>query len=364
MSTEASTTLTETRTETLTETSGGTGRTMPAWRVTAAGEPAAVMRLEEVPVPSPGPGQVLVQVGAAGLGLTDAALAQGLSLQAPPPPFTPGLELCGEIVGVGAGVSQYRLGERVVGQTTLPSGSLAQFALARDQDVFPAPTALDDEPAAVFHIAYLTAWLGLYRRASVHVGEWVLVYGAAGGLGSAAVQLALAAGAKVVAVVGSEEKFKLVRGLGAQVVLDRSRQDVEAAVRELTDGKGVQVVFDPVGGPTFEQAGRLVGFEGRIVVAGFASQQAVPVAPEQVRAANFTVLGVNSALYREREPELVQRAHADLIALLDAGALRPQLTETLPFGQAPLGITRLAEMSTHGRLAVSVSSSVGDDASG
>lgn len=330
------------------------GSTMQAWRVTAAGAALDVMRQEEIPVPSPGPGQVLVQVAAAGLGLTDAALAQGLSLQAPPPPFTPGLELCGEIVGVGPGVSQYRLGERVVGQTSLPSGALAQFALARDQDVFPAPTALDDGPASVFHIAYLTAWLGLYRRASVHVGEWVLVFGAAGGLGSAAVQLALAAGAKVIAVVGSDEKFKVARGLGAQIVLNRNSQDVEGAVRELTGGRGVQVVFDPVGGPMFELSARLVGFEGRIVVAGFASQQAVPVAPEQVRAANFTVLGVNSALYREREPELVQRAHKDLTRLLDAGALRPQLFETLPFGQAPQGIARLAETATLGRLAVDV----------
>nr|WP_269326537.1 zinc-binding dehydrogenase [Kineosporia mesophila] len=312
------------------------------------------MRREDVPLPSPGPGQVLVQVAAAGLGLTDATLAQGLSVNAPPPPFTPGLELCGEIVGVGPGVSQYRLGERVVGQTTLPSGALARYAIARAQDVFPAPTALDDEPASVFHLAYLTAWLGLYRRAAVHVGEWVLVFGAAGGLGSAAVQLALAAGAKVIAVVGSDEKYKTARSLGAHVVLHRHQQDIEAAVRELTRGRGVQVVFDPVGGPMFELSGRLIGFEGRIVVAGFASQQAVPVAPEQVRAANFTVLGVNSALYREREPELVQRAHADLIRLLDAGALRPLLAETLPFDQAPQGIARLVAGETTGRLTVSV----------
>ncbi|MBT0772229.1 zinc-binding dehydrogenase [Kineosporia sp. J2-2] len=330
------------------------GGEMRAWRVVAAGEPGQVMRLEQVPVPSPGPGQVLVQVAAAGLGLTDAALAQGLSVHAPPPPFTPGLELCGEIVGVGPGVSQYRLGERVVGQTTLPNGSLAQYAVARAQDVFPAPTALDDAPASVFHLAHLTAWLGLYRRAAVHVGEWVLVFGAGGGLGGAAVQLALAAGAKVVAVVGDDERFRIARGLGAHVVLHRGTMDVESAVRELTGGKGVQVVFDPVGGPMFELSCRLVAFEGRIVVAGFASQQAVPVAPEQVRAANFTVLGVNSALYREREPELVQRAHADLTALLDAGALRPLLSETLPFEQAAQGVSRLAEGLAHGRFSVLV----------
>jgi len=335
-----------------------TGRTMRAWRVTAAGDPVMVMKLDEVPVPSPGPGQVLVEVAAAGLGLTDARLAQGLSVNAPPIPFTPGLELCGEIVGVGPGVSQYRLGERVVGQTTLPHGALARFAVARAQDVLAAPTALDDAPAAVFHIAYLTAWLGLYRRAGVHVGEWVLVHGAAGGLGSAAVQLALAAGAKVIAVVGSDEKIKDVRAMGAQVVLNRQTQDLEVVVRELTGGRGVQVVFDPVGGPMFELSCRLVGFEGRIVVAGFASQQTVPVAPEQVRSANFTVLGVNSALYREREPELVQRAHADLVALLEAGAVRPLLASSLLFEQAPFGIARLAEAATHGRIAVQADRSI------
>src|SRR4051812_45068519 len=179
---------------------------MLAWQVTGAGEPAEVMSLKEVAVPRPGPGEVLIDVWSAGLNFPDVLMARGTYQERPPLPFTPGVELCGEIVAVGEGVNRARMGERVIGVTAMPHGSLAKFAISRSIDVFPAPSLLDDASASVFHLTYQTGWFGLYRRAGLHVGDTLLVHAAAGGVGSAAVQLGRAAGARVIAVVGSAEK--------------------------------------------------------------------------------------------------------------------------------------------------------------
>jgi NADPH2:quinone reductase len=326
---------------------------MLAWQVVAAGEPADVMNLKEIPVPTPGPGEVLIDVWSAGLNFPDALLARGTYQERPELPFTPGLEVCGEIVGVGEGVNRVRLGERVIGVTSLPHGSLAKFAIARSLDVLPAPSLLDDTSASVFHIAYQTGWFGLYRRANLRVGDTLLVHAAAGGVGSAAVQLGQAAGAKVIAVVGSPEKVQVARKLGAHVVIDRSEQDVIATVKEITEGKGVDVVYDPVGGPAYEISKKVIAFEGRIVIVGFASGEIPQAATNHLMVKNYSVLGLHWGLYRKLKPELVVRAHDDLCSLVEVGALSPLVSQKLSFEDAPEGIARVAAGSTVGRLAVS-----------
>lgn len=326
---------------------------MLAWQVTAAGEPVDVMSLQEVAVPRPGPGEVLVDVWSAGLNFADALLARGTYQERPALPFTPGLEVCGEIVSVGAGVNRSRLGERVIGVTALGHGALARFALARSADVLPAPTQLDDTHASVFHIAYQTGWTGLYRRANLRVGDSLLVHAAAGGVGSAAVQLGRAAGARVIAVVGSAEKVPVARQLGAHVAIDRSSQDVVAAVEEATEGRGVDVVYDPVGGPAHEVSKKVVAFEGRIVVVGFASGDVPQIAADHLLVKNYSVLGLHWGLYRTMNAELVARAHDDLCSLVGVGALLPLVSDRLSFEDAPEGIARLASGATVGRLAVS-----------
>jgi NADPH:quinone reductase len=326
---------------------------MLAWQVVAAGEPADVMNLKEIPVPRPGPGEVLIDVWSAGLNFPDALLARGAYQERPELPFTPGLEVCGAIVGIGEGVNRVRLGERVIGVTSLPHGSLAKFAIARSLDVLPAPSLLDDTSASVFHIAYQTGWFGLYRRANLRVGDTLLVHAAAGGVGSAAVQLGQAAGAKVIAVVGSAEKVQVARKLGAHVVIDRSEQDVIAAVKEITEGKGVDVVYDPVGGPAYEISKKVIAFEGRIVIVGFASGEIPQAATNHLMVKNYGVLGLHWGLYRKLKPELVARAHDDLCSLVEVGALSPLVSQKLSFEDAPEGIARVASGSTVGRLAVS-----------
>jgi NADPH2:quinone reductase len=325
---------------------------MQAWRVSSLGEPEDVMAIEQVPVPRPGPGEVVVQVGSAAINFPDALLARGQYQDRPPLPFTPGIELCGEIVEVGPGVDPYRVGERVIGTPLLPHGALASYALARAVEVLPAPVELGDAEASAFQIAYQTGWFGLYRRAALRVGETLVVTAAAGGVGSAALQLGKAAGARIVAVVGSQEKAEVARRLGADLVLDRTVDDVVEGVKSFTSGKGADVVYEVVGGDSFAAATRYVGFEGRIVVVGFAGGEIPQAATNHLLVKNYSVVGLHWGLYRMLRPELVRRAHADLEGLVAAGALRPLVSARLEFGAAAKGIAQVAAGATVGRLTV------------
>ncbi len=324
---------------------------MVAWQVQAIGEPAEVLQQVEVPVPEPGPGEVLVQVWAATLNFPDVLMARGHYQERPAVPFTPGVEFCGIVVAVGAGVGQHLVGERVVGTTVMPHGSLASFAIAPATDVHLAPPGLDDESAAALHLAYQTGWFGLYRRAALRVGETLLVHAAAGGVGSAAVQLGRAAGARVIAVVGGPEKAAAAHSLGADVVIDRLAQEVVPVVKEVTDGRGVDVVYDPVGGPAFHASTKVVAFEGRIVVVGFTSGDIPKAALNHALVKNYGILGLHWGLYRTRDPELVQRVHDDLVNLSTAGVIRP-LVSRVPFKDVPDALTRLASGGVVGRLTV------------
>lgn len=326
--------------------------TMRAWQVGAHGEPADVMTVAEVATPSPGPGQVLVEVWSTALNFPDALLARGQYQERPPLPFTPGIELCGRVVAVGQGVGQHWVGERIVGTTVLPHGALARYALAPASDIHVAPTGLDDVTASALHIAYQTAWFALYRRAQLRVTETLLVHAAAGGVGSAAVQLGKAAGARVIAVVGGPHKAMAARGLGADVVIDRTTTDVVDAVKQVTGGKGVDVVFDPVGGEAFRQSTKVVAFEGRIVVIGFASGEIAAAATNHALVKNYSVVGLHWGLYRQKNPDLVTRCHEELTSLVDAGAVRPLVSEHVPFGEAPAALTRLAAGESTGRIVV------------
>jgi len=334
---------------------------MVAWRVTALGEPAQVLERAQVPVPAPGPGQALVRVHAAGLNFPDVLMARGHYQERPPLPFTPGLELCGTVVALGdtpgqggTGHRPLQVGQRVVGLTTLPHGSLAPYAVAAVDDLFPAPPGLDDATAAVLHISYQTGWFGLHRRARLRAGETLLVHAAAGGVGSAAVQLGRAAGARVVAVVGGPGKAAVARDLGADLVVDRTTEDVVAAVREATAGRGCDVVYDPVGGESYAASTKLVAFEGRIVVVGFAGGT-IPAPPlNHALVKNYGILGLHWGLYRRHDPAAVRAAHGEITALVEQGAVRPLLAGALGPDDVPDGLTRLAAGTVTGRLAVTL----------
>ncbi|HEY6796442.1 MAG TPA: NADPH:quinone oxidoreductase family protein [Kineosporiaceae bacterium] len=325
---------------------------MLAWQVSQLGEPSEVMMLSEVAVPSPGPGQALVEVWSTALNFPDVLLSRGQYQEQPALPFTPGLEFCGMVVAVGPGVDRSRIGERVIGTPVLPHGALARYALAAEAELYTAPPGLDDAAASAMHIAYQTGWFGLYRRAALRVGETLLVNAAAGGVGSAATQLAKAAGARVIGVVGGGAKADVARMLGADIVIDRTTQDVVEAVRSATGGRGVDVVYDPVGGDAYGMAARVVAFEGRIVVVGFAGGTITEVTLNHVLLKNYTIIGLHWGLYRSKDPRVVRRAHDDLCNLVEAGGVRPLVSERLPFEEAGQGLARLGKGETVGRITV------------
>jgi NADPH:quinone reductase len=323
---------------------------MRAWQVAEPGEPRDVLRLAEVPDPEPGPGQVLVRVLAAAANFPDVLLCRGGYQVRPPLPFTPGIELCGEVVAAGPGVTGFAAGDRVVGGSSLPSGAYAELALMNAGSVFPAPEGLDDAEAAAFFITYQTGWFGLHRRARLAAGETLLVHAAAGGVGSGAVQLGKAAGARIIGVVGGPRKAEAARAIGADVVVDRLSQDFVEVVKEATGGVGADVVYDPVGGEAYTRSTKCIAFEGRILVVGFASGQIPSAALNHALIKNYSIVGLHWGLYQAREPGAITEAHAALSELVAEGAIRPLIGGRLGLADVAAGVQRLADGDTVGRI--------------
>lgn len=315
---------------------------MQAWQVHEIGEPSEVMRLEDVERPTPGDGQVLLKVRAANINFPDALMCRGQYQVRPPLPFTPGVEICGETED----------GRRVIANPALPYGGFAEYAVADAAAMLPAPEALDDAEAAALHIGYQTGWFGLHRRARLEAGETLLVHAAAGGVGSAAVQLGAAAGAKVIGVVGGADKAAVARELGCDVVVDRRAEDVVAAVKEATGGRGADVIYDPVGGDAYTQSTKVVAFEGRIVVVGFASGSIPSPGLNHALVKNYSILGLHWGLYNTKDPKLVLRCHEELTELAARGGIKPLVSERVPLSGAAAAVQRVADGVTTGRVAV------------
>ncbi|MFJ5673888.1 NADPH:quinone oxidoreductase family protein [Streptomyces sp. NPDC093097] len=324
---------------------------MKAWRVHANGEPRAVMRLEEVPDPQPGPGQLLLRVRAAAVNFPDALLCRGQYQVRPPLPFTPGVEICGEVLAAGEGAAG-AIGARVLAQPALPGGGFAELAVVDAATVRPAPEALDDAEAAALHIGYQTGWFGLHRRARLQAGETLLVHAAAGGVGSAAVQLGKAAGARVIGVVGGPEKARTARELGCDLVLDRRTDDLVAAVKEATGGRGADVVYDPVGGDAYTRSTKCIAFEGRIVVVGFAGGTVPAPGLNHALIKNYAILGLHWGLYATKDPAAVDACHEELTKLAAQGAIAPLIGARVPLAAAADAVQRVADGDSVGRLVV------------
>ncbi len=323
---------------------------MRAWQVHQFGALRDAMTLTEVPDPEPGPGQLFVRVLAAPANFPDVLMCQGTYQVKPPLPFIPGVELCGEVVAAGPGVSGFTGGERVVGVAAMPAGSFAEVAIMDAAGAAPAPASLDDAEAAGFYISYQTGWFGLHRRAHLAPGETLLVHAAAGGVGSAAVQLGKAAGARVIGVVGGEQKAAAARELGADVVIDRLTEDFVPVVKDVTDGRGADVIYDPVGGDAYDRSAKCVAFEGRILVIGFASGR-VPAPPlNHALVKNYSIVGLHWGLYGRKEPQAIRDCHEQLLKLAADGAIKPLVSERLGLVDVVEGLERLAAGRTIGRV--------------
>jgi len=308
------------------------------------------MTLDEVAAPQPAAGQLQVRVLGAAANFPDALMCRGLYQVRPALPFTPGVELCGEVTALGPRTSGVAVGDRVIGASALPAGGFAELALMDTATTFPAPGALDDAEAAAFYIGYQTGWFGLHRRAHLQPGETLLVHAAAGGVGSAAVQLGKAAGARVIGVVGGPEKVEVASRLGADVVVDRQTEDFVEVVREVTGGRGADVVYDPVGGDAYQRSTKCIAFEGRILVVGFAGGEIQSAALNHALVKNYSIVGLHWGLYNAQNPGLVRVCHDELSKLAADGVVKPLVSERLALEAVADGLQRLADGTTVGRV--------------
>jgi NADPH2:quinone reductase len=308
--------------------------------------------VEDVPSPEPGPGEVVVRIGGAGVNFPDGLLVRGLYQIRPEPPFTPGFEGAGVVTRVGDGVTGIRPGTRVVTHPFM--GTFAEEVVAEARRVFPIPDALDDVTGAGFLIPYGTSFHALDDRAGLKAGETLLVLGAAGGLGLAAVELGKLMGARVIAAASSDEKLALCREYGADGLVNYTTEDLRQRVRELTEGRGPDVVFDPVGGPYTEPMLRSLARYGRYIVVGFASGEIAKVPVNLILLKRSAMVGLFWGPSLDDDNEA---AHRDVAALLDwytQGKLKPHISRVYPLEQVAEAIRHVEERKVLGKVVLKV----------
>ena len=310
--------------------------------------PPEALAVEDVPEPVPGADDVLIRVRACGVNFADALIVQGKYQEKPPLPFTPGLEVAGEVVAMGEDVGGLGTGQRVVALCAI--GGYAEAAIAPAAVTVRIPDSMPCETAAGFMVAYGTAHIGLARRARLRSGETLLVHGAGGGVGLAAVEVGKAMGAKVIATAGSEDKRALARAHGADHVIDYRAGRFKDIVNTLTDGRGADVVFDPVGGQVLAQSLRCIAWEGRLLVIGFAAGDIPQIPAGLVLVKNISMVGVFWGAYRMHEPAVITGSLQRLFAWFEEGALRPVISETLPLEGAAQAMQRLLGREARGKI--------------
>ncbi len=289
----------------------------------------AGVAVEETPAPVPSAGQVLVEVKAAALGFPDLLMTHGGYQHKPPLPFTPGMEGAGVIVELGDGVDDFSIGDRVV---LGGIGTMAQHMVVPTKDLRKIPDNLDFAAAASVGSAYLTAYVALVRRAHLVAGEWLLVHGAAGGVGLAAVELGKLLGAKVIATASSAEKLKIIEEKCAPEATLLVQDGFREQVKEMTNG-GADVIYDPVGGDVFDESVRCIGWGGRLLVIGFAAGRIPDISVNLPLIKGFSVVGVRAGEFGRREPEKGAENLAAIWQMAADGKINPHVHAVYPLSQ-------------------------------
>lgn len=315
------------------------------------GDPEALV-LEETATPAPGDHQVLVRVHAAGVNFPDTLIIRKLYQFKPALPFSPGGECAGVVEAVGAKVGHFKAGDRVIAFTGW--GSFAEFVLADAKALMPMPAGLDDETAAAFVMTYGTSYHALADRAALQAGETLLVLGAAGGVGLAAVEIGKALGARVIAAASSADKLATCREHGADELIDYSREDLRERLKALTGGRGVDVVYDPVGGAYTEAALRSCAWRGRLLVVGFANGDIPRLPANLALLKGCSIVGVFWGDYTQREPERAQRDLETLLSWMKQGRIRPHIGRRYPLERGGDAIRALMNREVVGKVVVTI----------
>ncbi|MFT4569211.1 MAG: NADPH2:quinone reductase [Hyphomicrobiaceae bacterium] len=310
--------------------------------------PPESLVVEEIESPELGAGQVRIAVEACGVNFPDTLIIENKYQFKPPLPFSPGGEVAGSIVEVGSDVEGYDVGDRVIAMTGW--GGFAQEVLSAPQQLMRIPDGMDAITAAGFTMTYGTSHYALKQRAALRPGETVLVLGAAGGVGLAAVDIAVAMGAKVIAAASTQEKLDLCREYGAESCINYTEENLKDRVKELTGGVGVDVVYDPVGGELFEQALRATAWGGRVLVIGFASGKIPQLPANLVLLKSCQVVGVFWGAFTARDPETNTANLAELAAWHREGKIRPLVSQTYPLERAGEALRSLLERRATGKV--------------
>ena len=309
------------------------------------------LRVGEIDPPRPAGDEVLIRVRATAVNYADSIMVRGHYQTKPPFPFCPGLETAGEIVECGAEVSEFAPGDRVM--AILTHGGLAEFACAKAAEIYRIPDGMSWHDAAAFPIAYISSHVAIRWQGRLEAGESMLVLGAAGGVGLTAIEIGKAMGARVIAAASTSEKLDACISRGADATLNYAEQDLRETVNALTDGNGVDVVFDPVGGDLFDAALSSLGWGGRILLVGFVG--GVPKIPaNRLLVKHRAALGSSLRYFRWYAPQKLAQSVEELLRWYSEGKLRPMVTETFPLADAAQAITRLTDRSAIGRVLVEV----------
>ena len=303
---------------------------------------------KQLPTPEPQAGEVRVAIRAASLNFPDLLIVQNKYQMKPPLPFVPGSEYAGVVEAVGAGVSHLKVGDAVAAFTG--TGGFATHAVVKAALVMPLPAGFAFDDAAAFVLTYATTHHALLDRAALRAGETVLVLGAAGGVGTAAIQIAKAVGARVIAAASSDEKCELCRTLGADATINYSTANVRDEIKRLTDGKGPDVVYDPVGGDLAETVFRSIAWRGRYLVVGFA-QGGIPALPWNLALLKgASIVGVFWGDFARREPEANAKALGELAQWYAQGRIKPVIDQRLPMSELPAAYARMGSRKVKGKL--------------
>ena len=309
---------------------------------------------DDVESPSVGPGSVKIGVRASGINFPDLLMIQGLYQFKPTFPFSPGLEVAGDIIELGADVSGLQIGDRVL--ATMSYGGYAEELVAPAASVLPMPDNMSYEVGAAFPLAYGTAHVALARRAQLKSGETLLVLGAAGGVGLAAVEIGKVMGARVIAAASTDEKLEVALRQGADETINYSSEDLRGGIKTLTAGKGADVIFDPVGGDLFDSAVRRIAWEGRYLVIGFASGR-IPALPANIALLkNASLVGLFWGAYLLQDPGVIRRSFGQLLHWYTEGRLKPHVGSTFPLDKATDALREISERRAMGKIVLTTQS--------
>jgi NADPH2:quinone reductase len=306
--------------------------------------------IREFETPIPGPGEVRVKVRAASVNFPDLLMTRGEYQHKPPLPFIPGLEMAGEVEALGEGVTKFKIGDPVVGGARI--GGFSEFAVTPAAGLRLKPDALSFAEAASVGTAYLTAYVSLIRRARVEPGEWVLVHGAAGGVGLACVDLARVLGCQVIAASASDEKLAAIQAAYAPDAVVNVTGGFRERVKDITGGRGADVIYDPVGGDVFDESVRCIAFDGRLLIVGFTSGRIPTVSVNMPLIKGFSVMGVRAGEYGRQFPEKGRENLAAVWDLAAAGKLKPRVHAELPLENWRAAFDLLADRKVIGKAVI------------